>query len=207
MQSVCQLLTAHNIKFFCNYAVSGSALSAERNQLYAQFLKSDYEFLFWIDADEAFAEIENFLEVYLLCKEVKVVAGLSPTRPHNSNFWAVTFAKDKKENFVRHPQHPKLIKAESIGMAFFMMYRGICERVVQKNPHRLYTDRKYGKCHDLFSSERIGEAYLREDQRFCKHLIDAGVDIWVYPDLTFCHTGMHSRVGNYENFLKEARNV
>ena len=200
LQQIKMYFMSESIEYDECISKAGSLVSLERNKLFARFYKSKYEYCLWLDADTAVLEPEKIVDMYLRKKDV--IAAASPARPHAEHTFKINFILDKNK---KPKTEQDLFKVDGIGLSTFMLSKKVAEKLVSRNQHRKFIDKQVGECWDLFSPEIFSQGYLGEDIRFCKHLRDNNVDIYVYPDIKIMHLGETHRIDSLFNFLKLKR--
>jgi hypothetical protein len=155
-----------------------SVVSWARSCIADAFLKSDYDLLFWIDADIVFT-LDDFFRLVGLAKVHDVVGATYP------------FKKLPLTCVVNHVGDPGqyqvngfgCVKVKSMGLGFTVVNRRVMEVIAKGKPERL--DPISGKKHiDLFRIDHEGE-----DIAFFTDVRAAGFDVWLDPSISVGHFG------------------
>lgn len=164
---------------------SGSLLCAERNRLIQAFLESNSTHVLFIDSDLGWPARAVLA---LLAKNVPFVAGVYPTRrEHQFLFRPCT----KEDGSLVVDCEKNLLKMEYIPAGFMLIQRNVIETLIEKNPHLKFVpkDEKAPSGYALFNTELWEGEFWGEDYVFCRHVRNAGYDIWVDPLIQFDHCG------------------
>lgn len=190
-------------------------LPIARNKLVRRFMDSQADTFMFIDADIGWAFPGQFVD--FLQTDVEVLAGLYRYKQWDHDYPCHIFT-DKDGIPIRENG---LIKAAGVPTGFLKIQRKAFERMIDvygeslevDNPdHALQPKFAYW---NFFDTEKVGRTWIGEDLNFCRYFLQAGGDIWVYPDITLHHYGQvyvidkdghtvlknHSFTGNYFEFM------
>ncbi len=168
-------------------------LDVGRNKVVQEFLKSDLEWLLWIDTDMAFQPREfDLIAGSMDAEERPMVSALYYSSgnpiPHPVAFTNEFHPEDGMvhADSIPEPETEELVEVDGVGFGFVMIHRSLFERVAEEfgptHPHRPWFD-----CSDF-------GPYVEppsEDLSFC-HRVRA-LDIPIYV-----HTG--ARVGHVKQY-------
>ena len=163
-----------------------SLLARARNVMLTEFLASGADDLLWWDADLAAAP-GAFTR--LMSHRVDCVAGAYPARSDPERYalnLAAASAPDPATGLRR---------IEGVGAGFLRVTRAAVERTAAHFPGLWCNDRQAGRLVWLFDGLLIDHEYWGEDMIFCRRCIEAGVEAWLDPELTFHHFGMKAFSG------------
>lgn len=151
-----------------------------RNQIVEYFLKSDCDYLLFIDSDMIFPY--NAL-TELLNAKVDYISGLAfyRTQPHFPAIYQYN-KTDNKFNPIAKYEPNSVIEIDGSGMAFTLISRKVFKKL--KEPYFEWTN-------------------FSEDLTFCKKLYDKGIKM-------YCHTGVKlghisQRIITEETFINEVK--
>jgi hypothetical protein len=160
--------------------VGDSLVSRARNNLVADFLKTDCTHLLFIDTDLIFSA-EHVTR--LLGHNVPLVAGVYPK-------------KQTELAWVFNPQPGEvedengLIKVKYAATGFMLIRRDLIQKMISEFPEIEYDDDEGGGVkHDLFSVGVVNRRYLSEDWYFCHGASLLGVDVLIDTRVVLKHVG------------------
>lgn len=187
-----------------------SYVDRAKNTLMTKFLEDpDATDLFIIDSDMQW-DPHGFINMLALPEEV--VVGSYPQK----NAWGKWTSSPLliEENGKHHPvgrvlpDGSALIKSAFLAGGFMRIKRSALQKFKDSYPQYRYKDssadpsapdREYVE----FNTCEIADG-LRwgEDRVFGKRLAALGVDIWIYPNISFGHYGIKGWMGNFDKFLR-----
>jgi len=173
----------------CSHAAQG------RNQLAQQFMDSDFERLFFLDADVTFQPGD----IIKTARRLEDVVG-----------GAYRYKMDKEDYPVGWLQSKELwsntaglLEVETLPGGFLAISRKAFETLKDKFPDRHFTH--FGrKMHCYFQMKFLDGLLYGEDSLFCREWREAGGTVWLDPELTLTHWD-HNRpfIGHIGNWLKQ----
>lgn len=160
-------LVAHGIKVNCAFNI-GSVITIARRNLTDLFLKSDFEYIWWVDSDMKFP-IDTPIR---LLKRNKDVIGVNYRRRRfpNANFTGMKGTVGNYSEFVTNDNSPPLELIDVLPHGCVLVKREVYEKTPQ--PHYL---QEYIPEHNL----EIGE-----DIYFCQQVKKAGYEVWCDQELS-----------------------
>ncbi len=194
-----------NIKLTLYPILSESLVSRGRNAAVAHFMGSSATHMFFVDSDIIFNPSDV---VKLLNSDKPVIGGIYPKKVLKSqdNSFQVEFTAKGKVEIEND-----LCLVDYIPSGFLCIRRDAIEKLVQKNPELKYTndveayhsDDCVEHYYDFFKPGVNSETklYMGEDEGFCKLLSDAGVPLYVYPNITLAHIGNFNYIGNFQELI------
>lgn len=160
-------LVAHGVKINCAFNI-GSVITIARRNLTEIFLKSDFEYIWWVDSDMKFP-IDTPLR---LLKRNKEVVGVNYRRRRfpNANFTGMMNVNGNFTEFVTNDNSPAMELIDVLPHGCVLVKREVYEKVPP--PHYL--------------QEFIPEKNLEigEDIFFCQQVQKAGYQIWCDQELS-----------------------
>lgn len=190
----------HDILFVSNQSLIPKA----RSDIANYFMNAtNYDILFWIDSDIGFG-VDDFLKLYesILDGHEYVTA----TYRHKTPYIKYSFVVETNESGIVWDRYKKAIKiAKNVG-GFSMITRSVFEKVKNVYPELKYipindgrhvTDNELKNSYHYYETPISKETnfILPEDFAFQEKCINAGVDIWMRPDITLIHNGNTDFIG------------
>jgi len=160
-------MVAHNIKINCAFNI-GSVITIARRNLVDIFLKSDFDYIFWVDSDMKFP-IDA--PVRLLQRNKAIVgANYRRRRFPNPNFTGMMGTNGQFTEFQTTDNSPAMELIDVLPHGLVMVKREVYEKI--PHPHYL---QEYVPSLNL----EIGE-----DIFFCQQAQKAGYEIWCDQELS-----------------------
>ena len=186
-----------------------SYVDRAKNTIMAEFLDSDCTDLVMIDSDEQWhpTAVSRLLE-----HPEEVVAAAYPFK-NNWGQFAGTPAVEMRDGQVQYSNFRSLsdgsclLEAHMISGGFMRIKRSAIVAFAKAYPESIYTDQfawppKAQRIYTAFFQCDIHE-YQRygEDAYFCRKLREAGIKLWIDPNITIIHYGVQGYPGNYHEHL------
>ena len=194
MMYITNYLTQHGVHFTLDYNI-GMNVDWARSQMATRCLNNtDYTHLLFIDDDMACAADLPFR---MLIENLDVVAV-----PYRRKQRAVKYNIRHGVRVEVIPGRPHLAGVESIATGMMLIKREVFEKLADKVPEFLYTDKgEKGRLffrHQVVEDEMVGGvSYMGEDYYFCKIVRENGMKVWAYVDEPIAHIGTYAFTGNY----------
>lgn len=177
-----------------------------RNAHVAKFLASDATHLVFLDYDMQWNAAGL---MRLVTANMPVVTGNYRVK----NAWGRWVSLEKRDaegsvrGIARQDGDGHLVEAAQIAMGFTCIKREVFEVMAEAMPDDWYTQGEDGlRCYDWFTRIREGRSHFGEDYSFCKRWTDLGGQMWIDPNITLHHWGLHGWRGNqHEQWLDEAK--
>lgn len=161
-----------------NFIPSCSHAAMGRNQLARDFLKSDCDRLFFLDADVTW-ELGKMVE---LCLQPYDVVGGAYRYKCEEEKYPVNFFTNQG---IYSNQHG-LVKVQDLPGGFLAISRNALNKMIEAKPERLYDH--YGEAaYCFFQFAFIDGKFYGEDTLFCKEWRDIGGDVYLDPKLNLTH--------------------
>ncbi len=182
-----------------HFTVQSSLVMHARNEIVADFLRSDATDLLFIDSDIGW-QAPDVLR--LLNHDVAVAAGVYRRKTEALSF-VVVFPEGQ---VVRRQRATGLLEASRVGAGFLRLRRDALERMVALHPELRYVHdgRSDAPHHALFDTSMIDGELCGEDWTFCARWRAAGGQIWVDPDIVLDHIGTRAFSGTLRDALVPA---
>ncbi len=170
-----------------------SLITRARNTLVAQFLGTDADYLFFIDADIEF----NVEQVHAMVEfDQDFVAGLYPLKTYMKGRLCYVGKPEEEPE-----QRGRFVTGEYVGTGFMCLKRKAIQKIVENC--KSYTDAHayaHGSIkedgYEVFETGIYKGVYLSEDFMFCKKWRDMGGTIWLDMQGKLNHVGVHMFCGN-----------
>lgn len=160
-------MVANGIKINCAFNI-GSVITIARRNLTDIFLKSDFDFIWWVDSDMKFP-IDAPIR---LLKRQKPIVGVNYRRRRfpNPNFTGMTGTNGQFKEFETRDDSPPMELIDVLPHGCVMVHRSVYEKIPQ--PHYL--------------QEYISDLNLEigEDIYFCQKAQQAGFEVWCDQELS-----------------------
>lgn len=178
------------VKIKLESIVGCSVVTWARSAILAAFLRSDCEYLFWVDSDIVWTP-DDFFRLVGFGKVMPIVGATYP------------FKKLPVQVLINHVGKPGeyevnsagCIKIRSMGLGFTIHNREVAEKVSAGKPTR----RDHLSPHEVADVFRID--HEGEDIAFMSDVRAAGYDVWLDPSINLGHVGQMVFKGDVINAL------
>ncbi len=226
----------NNVDIEFLFIYNESLITRGRNNLTHHFLKTNRDYLIFIDADITFDPLDFLYMVQLaeLDKEKQIICALYPKKHINWNFIRKAEEKglienkedyskyqsefvvnhlmptDKKEGdlFFFDPNEP--LKVHQAGTGFMLIAKDVFYKFKQKYPEQIYIDADDREEKVAFFDCKINEesnVYMSEDYMFCDYTKKISIPTWILPWISLNHSGVYDFVGNFKEYSQNYKNV
>ena len=177
----------HGLQLQIYYMFNESLITRARNYCAANFMKSDADWLFFVDSEKVLhaAKSGMYDETPHLLEKVAGDMVFNPLPDEYPDGQAPIF-------------EPVKIKEGATG--FMLIHRSVFEKYNEEHPERLYTP-DHLREGEFAEGEQImayfdciineQNRYLSEDYMFSEVCRDMGIDIWALPMVELMHCGSH----------------
>jgi GT2 family glycosyltransferase len=168
-----------------NIGWNESLITRGRDKMAAQFLKTDYEYLMWIDSDISF-EPEDVHKLYELCLDgAKVAVGSYKMKKPDSKWTAWVNGEMVEVENLTEPT-----EVDYAGTGFMMIHRSVFDDMIEKHPDWKYTDSE-GEIFGFYQDPVKDGSHLSEDYFFCDEYRKMGGKIILDPSIKLNHWGLY----------------
>lgn len=200
-----------------SFQFNNALITKARNDLAAEFMKTNSTHLMFIDADIGFSA-EDILTMMQADKDI--ICGLYPRKSiewrqveeavgngikapdlHKySGTFPVNTIGNENITDVLNQSNIKPIEVKNAGTGFMLIKREVLEALENKVPKYFVeedgfiTDKEYSQYFDT-TIDTEDNIFLSEDFYFCKLARDNGFKVWVAPWVELTHTGTHTYTG------------
>ncbi len=176
-----QMLTARNVPHQFQFLTQGSQIDFDRSELAHQFLKSDYNRLFWIDSDMSWAP-EDFLKIMALSTVMPIVGASYPAKKGPQTQFLVEVPRlELKAN------EWGCLTVYGMGLGFTCVKREVVEKLARRSPVFSRND-EFMRMIFRTGIDQDG-LYRSEDMHFFKSCREQGYEIHVDPNIELGHVG------------------
>lgn len=170
-----------------------------RNGILSDFHHYGYADLIMMD-DDNHPEAGAF--VRLLQQPVDVVA--YPCRSRKEPYtWPVRWLMDRP---ITRDAKTGLVEVESVGTGLMRISRECAASLIAEHQDSWYVDAsaQSGKSYDIFQFRAADHVYWGEDIWFCRLWRQLGGQVWIDPDMTTHHYGIHDYSASIGRWLVES---
>lgn len=219
-----RICEANNIELSIGFIYNESLITRARNVLVANFLESDCDYLFFIDADIVFDKFDflfmiseaftNKLDVICAPYPKKTIAWEMIEKAINNN---LITNKDEYSKYsglygINYLNNEMPILTDTLNevaeasTGFMLISRQTFVKFKKEYPKQKYIADQHNDGREMFAFfdtiiDKKTKRYLSEDFAFCKYVSDIGIKIWLVPWIKLQHVGQYTYEGSYENFL------
>ena len=224
----CRFLTKHEIKHDFFSIMGESLIPRARNFISDFFVRSDFDYLMFLDADIKFS-VDDIITILHYAEEnddMKIICGAYPRKM--INWEAINFAS--KSNIVENSNNLEDFTSEFFinplensdrinlnkpskilygGTGFMLIKKEVFLKIKENHEERIYKSDHDGVSGFKEESNMVAyfdciidkksKRYLSEDYMFCQIAKDLGIDTWLIPWINLTHIGVYSYKGNMNN--------
>jgi hypothetical protein len=174
-------MTKVGINFQWSTPFNESLITRARNRLVAEFLKTDLDYLFFIDADIEF-DPKHIADLWNMQCPISCAAYPMKRDDAPSVVW-----KDGKIVDIKTFQ--KVMPIDFAGTGFMMISRKVIYSLQEQHPQLKYIDEYGNEIFALFDTAIEEDNYLPEDYFFCSLARRSGFPILLNPSVKLKHWG------------------
>lgn len=176
--------------------VGSSLVHHARSLLTHEFLKSEHNRLFWVDADIEW-EPRAFLRMMALSQNHDCITAAYPLKRDRKAFHVTV---NNNEGGEVTSDEDGCIPISGTGLGFTLLTREVVEAVSVKAPVVEFPER--GELPYVFRTGIHNGKALGEDMAFFMDVADAGYQVWLDPTIELGHVGTKVYRGKLEDILK-----
>jgi hypothetical protein len=222
------LTTSHNMNFYPELSIvwNDSLVTRARNTLVNNFLKTDYDYLMFIDGDIQFQpfQVLYMLQTMIKNKDIEILTGTYPKKSVNwekihlanqqgliknkedyekySGNYVVNFNSNFDDKVIEFNfQDP--VEIVDAGTGFMMIKREVFAKFKEAYPEQEFTDHDTReKIVAYFDCKIDPEAniYLSEDYMFTRWASRIGIKTWLLPWIELGHQGTYTFKGKFTDY-------
>jgi len=213
----------HGLKVRIDNTTNESLVSRARNVIVHSVLKSDADYVFFIDSDITFDFMDLLYAVQLAeeNKDMKIITG--PYTKKEINWKMIDQAKDhgqikNLEDYAKYSgDHAfnyldtevfdvmKPLEVLEAGTGFMLIAREVFDNFRKTYPEQEYLDLITNELTFAYFNSIIepdSKIFLSEDYTFCYYARKMGYKIWLLPWVNLFHTGTYTFKGTYADTAK-----
>jgi hypothetical protein len=162
---------------------SSANVSASRNSLTAQFLETDYDWLWWIDADMGWDHdaLDRLMSVADPVR-APIVGGLCFGASHDELWPTIYQLAEVGGELTTYRQNDyardSMVQVAATGAAFLLIHRSALERI---------RDRGFNKTFPWFQETEMNGKPVGEDLTFCLRAAHCEIPVWVNTSVKVGH--------------------
>jgi hypothetical protein len=168
------------------FEYNNSIISSARNNLVHQFLKTDYDYLLFIDADIEFTtqDVLTLMDWATSRNDIKILAGTYPTKGFPIKY-PIKWLDKKTGN--------QPVKTDGAPTGFMLIKREVFDNFKKAYPEQTYACSTFNEDVTAYFDFKIqNNAYWGEDLMFCNYCKDIKINTWVLPSVKLNHIGNYS---------------
>lgn len=222
--TTCSTMSVHGIQYDVYFIMGESLITRARNFISDHFMRNDFDYLVFLDADIKFS-VDSFLTLIYYALErddMKIICAPYPKKTINWESVKTAALSGKAENpddlqnytssYFINPLEDKhtllLSEPQKIlygGTGFMLIKKEVFEAIRKKHPKRLYkNDHVDVEARDIMAYfdciiDKKSKRYLSEDYMFCQTAKDLGIDTWLVPWVDLTHIGSYYYKGSMGN--------
>jgi len=196
MMSTVPVLIEYGVGYEFFTIPNQSLVHRARNQIIERFLRSDTDWLVFIDADMGWKP-DALLRLMASGKDVVAVAGPRKQEP-------VTFCVNLDGPPAKACPDTNLLEAAEVGSGFMLISRAAAQKMWDSYQDRRYFCQVTGKWFvNLFENTIEDYREYSEDYTFCRRWRALGGKVYVDPFSALDHVGGKTFTGKYGDWLAE----
>lgn len=215
----------NNIELSFGFIANESLVTRARNVLVSGFLKTNCDYLFFIDADINFNP-EDFL--YMIHEAItKKIDVISAAYPQKTIAWEM-IEKARKNNLITNEKDyldyagiyginfeekeqtvdlNELVEVKECSTGFMLISKNTFIKFKEFYPEKYYISDQHDDKEEKFAYfdteiDKETMRYLSEDYMFCKYIKKIGIKVWLAPWIKLEHVGTNIFTGSYISFLQ-----
>lgn len=186
----------HGIDFGGEFGKGSSLVHHARSKVAWHFLQTDYQYLFWVDSDQAW-EPASFIRVLGLATLKDVVAATYPGRHEGAGFFLTPLAEQAEAD-----EHG-CIPVKELGLGFACVKRKVVEELAERAPLAIFKDINGGEpIPHIFHMGVDEDGFaVGEDVGFWRDIRALGYSVNVDPTIRLGHIGPKVYTGALIDYL------
>lgn len=186
------------LPFTFTMETGGSLVHHARTSLVHEFIKSDYNRLFWLDSDMEWNP-PDFMRFLALSTQMEVLCGAYPIKKDPPLFMLGLGGYGE----VLESNKYGCVPVRGAGLGFTVIQRKVIEELAERAPKLKYPNHNQPIARVFRCDDHDGEA-RGEDMAFFADIRDLGYKVWLDPSITLGHIGSKTFTGSISQFLVPA---
>jgi hypothetical protein len=227
MIELSKICAINNIEINFLFTYNQALITKARNDIAHDFLESDFDYLFFIDADISFDPLDLLYMVQLAItdKEKQIICGAYPKKKINWPFikkaeeegliqnsedyikyqslYAINITADGEKGITFSLDEPLQVYQSATG--FMLIAKEVFNKFKKSYPEQNYIDEDDKKEKMAFFDCKINpetKFYMPEDWMFCYYARQLSIFTWILPWISLSHFGTHQFMGNFKEHSK-----
>ena len=173
-----------------------SLIPMARNEIVRTFLKTDCDFLFFIDADVFIKDPQFYNALDRMAASLRqIISGVYVCKNPPFVPAVMTFERlEKGDHYERFDQYPNPKEVYGCVTGFTMIARGVLEELGEHCFNLQYSD----------SNKYHPDSQMPEDYSFCRVAREVGYKIWIDPTIELFHAGSYGYCLTDHYYMAEA---
>lgn len=163
-----------------NFLSGNAGIAQARNQLATEFMESDFDRMFFLDADITW-EIGNIVK--LAHSPVDFVGGGYRLKREEESY-PIAWLRDGKDLWS---DTNGLIEVEGVPTGFLSLSRKVFQTMLDKYPERELTVQCGHKAYCFFQMPLVDGHLYGEDLYFCREWLESGGKVYLSPEIKLTH--------------------
>jgi hypothetical protein len=176
-------LTKAGLKHDWLHGRNESLISRARNEMTASFLKTDFEYMFWKDADIEFTP-DDTGKIYNMDADIGV--GVYAMKKRDKQWFAAWKDGALVKDLDQFGEGP--IEVDYAGTGFMCIRRNVIEKLAEKSESYEGPD---GRVPALYMTPIHNDGFESEDYHFCRRAREEGFKIMMDPTVRLGHWGQY----------------
>lgn len=224
----------YNLQIDYLFRWNESLVTRGRNSLVDEFLKTNSDYLFFIDADISFSPLDFLYMVQLAeeDKEKQIICGAYPHKTINWDFihkanekqliknkedyhlyqskYVLNILEGDKKNESVYFNLEEPLRVHQSGTGFMLIAREVFNKFIKNYPEQKYIDEDSKKSMVAFFDCKINPEtnfYMSEDWMFCYYASKMSVSTWVLPWISLNHFGTYEYEGNFMQYSLKFKEI
>lgn len=187
LQQTIQYCRSHGITTKLRPRVGDGLVSRSRNNVLADYLETDYDYLFTWDDD---LEIPEYTIAKLVENDRDICGGFYRLKTDEAPRVAVRLRQDFKEDYSDVLKRSMILPVKYVSTGCMMIRRNVIRKMIDEYPELYYKENVTGKDRwGLFIPYIHNLEYLSEDWAFCQRAQDIGFEVWADGGIKCHHWG------------------
>jgi hypothetical protein len=214
----------YGIPVYWEFTYNDALVTRARNNIVHNFLKSDSDYLIFVDGDIQFNayDILCLADLATKYKDMQIITGAYPKKSINweriQQLFNLKKFKDFKNiekytgDYVFNLSNPKKVfplnqpfKVQEAGTGFMLIKREVFEKFKESYPEQIYREYETNELKTSYFDCKIepkNKRYLSEDYMFCQYAKKIGIDTWLVPWINLNHMGSFLFKGFFSDVAK-----
>ena len=209
----------YKISIEWEFSYNDALITRARNNIVDNFLKSNADYLIFIDGDIQFNPYDVLCLADLASNndDMNIITGAYPKKTINWKRLKMLYETNKLKNaeeiesyignYVFNTKSGKKVfplnkpfKVEEAGTGFMLIKREVFKKFKEAYPEQIYCEYETNELKTSYFDCKIDSKdrfYLSEDYMFCQYAAKIGIDTWLVPWINLNHMGSYLFKGSF----------